>query len=89
MELPAGRQSVAQGRTSGRSSGLLPPLVPPWVSVPTICPLSLNTFLVLGERVRVRGKTWLIHENHASRRVMFREQRNETRHSVTDGQWLQ
>ncbi len=28
----------------------------PWVSVPTIYPLSPNTFFVLGERARVRGR---------------------------------
>jgi hypothetical protein len=52
-----GRQKVAQRGTCGRSSGPLSPLVPPWVSVPMICSLSPNTFSVLGERVRVRGKT--------------------------------
>ena len=50
--------------------------MPPWVWVPTIGSLSPNTFFVLGERVRVRGKTLLICENHASCREMFREQRN-------------
>jgi len=40
--------------------------LPPWVSVPTICFLSPNTFFVLGERARVRGKTLVICENHAS-----------------------
>ena len=50
--------------------------MPPWVIVPTICSLSPNTFLVLEERVRVRGETRLICENHASCQEIFGEQRN-------------
>ena len=52
------------------------PLAAPWVSIPTICSLSPNTFFVLGERARVRGRPLLIRENHASFRKAFREQRN-------------
>ena len=40
--------------------------MPPWVSIPTIVSLSPNTFFVLGERARVRGKILLIRETHAS-----------------------
>ena len=50
--------------------------MPPRVSLPTICSLSPNTFFVLGERARVRGKTRLICENHDLCQEMFGEQRN-------------
>ena len=48
---PGGAADCSPGRHQRQE-----PLVPPWVSIPTICSLSPNTFLVLGERARVRGK---------------------------------
>jgi hypothetical protein len=60
--------------------------VPPWVSFPTMCSLSPNTFLVLGERARVRGQH--LADSRNSRLVaegLTRTTKRETCHSATSG----